>query len=77
MGFDRSYIPVGLVEPKIWVGKELIPKNAKSILKMDYATIDISDKLAHRAGLSASNSAQRFLHLHMPHAGSLSRTHGD
>ncbi len=48
MGFDRSYIPVGLVEPKIWGGKESIPKNAKSILEMGYTTADIGDKSANR-----------------------------
>ncbi len=52
MGFDRSYISMGLVEPKIWGGKESIPKNAKSILKMDYTTTDIGDKSANRGSTS-------------------------
>ncbi len=52
-GFDRSDIPVGLVEPKIWDGRESIPKNVKSILKMDYTGTDIGDKSADRAGLFA------------------------
>ncbi len=35
-------------EPKKWDGKELIPKNAKSILKMDYYIADVADKSANR-----------------------------
>ena len=48
MGFKWSYFSVGPVEPKIWDGKESIPKNAKSILKMDYSIADVGDKSANR-----------------------------
>ena len=67
MGFDRSYIPVGLVEPKIWHGKESIPKNAKSILKWIILPLisainrRIVVALTHNKVLSSPSS----LHLHL------------
>ncbi len=39
MRFDRSYIPVGLVEPKIWGGKELIKKFKIDFRNLIYNTI--------------------------------------
>ena len=58
MGFDRSYISVSLVEPKIWDGKESIPKNVKSILKLDFTTADIGDKSANRGSTSTVENLQ-------------------